>query len=105
MRDDPVEIVVRGKRYRVVWWDWKEHVPIDELSDAPKQGLVWMRMVLDTHCDQYGLIRSDPMSPTTTLVPRTPDLPRRRMMRPPTRTTRLGVLIVVRTRFLVTTPG
>ena len=61
MRDDPVEIVVR-KRYRVVWWDWKEHVPIDELSDAPKQGLVWMRMVLDTHCDQYGLIRSDPMS-------------------------------------------
>jgi hypothetical protein len=32
MRDDPVEIVVRGKRYRVVWWDRKEHVPFDELS-------------------------------------------------------------------------
>lgn len=31
---------------------------MNELTHAAKDGLVWMRIVPDTHCDQYGVICS-----------------------------------------------
>jgi hypothetical protein len=53
-----VETSLGQNRCRIVWWDWKDHVPFDELLRARDDGLTWMRVVPDTHCDQHGLVCS-----------------------------------------------
>ena len=56
--DPIVETSLGQNRCRIVWWDWKDHLPFDELLRARDDGLTWMRIVPDTHCDQYGLVCS-----------------------------------------------
>jgi hypothetical protein len=43
-----VETSLGRNRCRIVWWDWKDHVPFDELLRARDDGLTWMRVVPDT---------------------------------------------------------
>jgi hypothetical protein len=40
---------------RLIWWDWKAHIPMEEIHAAEADGLVWFRMVPYTGTDDWAL--------------------------------------------------
>lgn len=56
MTDVTPSELVRKQRAILIIWDWKEQVPVDEVSAAAQRGFIFMYTVDDTFGDYHAIV-------------------------------------------------